>query len=138
MALPLSAGRIMRSLLLYRSFNARLSIDGRLEGGGLAVRSILAMSCLVSSAWSFGRWDIEFSTWEIMVSVGMVFGEIAKLKPLAKAWRAGSLTGKSEKLWTTVFESSVEMELGLCLVMSCESLCFCVIVFWSAMCRALS
>lgn len=137
-ALPLSAGRMIRLSLLYRSFNARLSLEGRLEGGGLAVRSILAMSCLVSSALSFGRWDIESSTWEIIVSTGMVLGEMAKLKPLAKPWRAGSLRGKSEKLWTTLLGSGVEEKLGFCLEMSCASLFFCVMVFCSAMCWALS
>lgn len=62
-----------------------LSEEVRFDGGGLEVRSICAMSCRVSSAVSLGKWAIDCSTWEMIFSIGIDFGVMAKLKPLDKS-----------------------------------------------------
>ncbi|KAK9872561.1 hypothetical protein WA026_018696 [Henosepilachna vigintioctopunctata] len=76
-ALPLSAGRITRFSLLYSSLRERFSDEVKLEGDGLKVRRILAMSCLIFSAWIDGRLKIASSVWQMIVSVGIALGEMA-------------------------------------------------------------
>ncbi|KAK9873005.1 hypothetical protein WA026_020350 [Henosepilachna vigintioctopunctata] len=87
-ALPLSAGRITRFPLLYSCLRERFSDEVKLKGGGLEVRRILAMSCLIFSAWIDGRLEIASSLWQMIVSVGIVLREMTKLKPLERAFVA--------------------------------------------------
>lgn len=94
--LPLSAGRMMIFGFRFNSLRAILSDLRILEGGGLALRSIEEMSCLVSSASLSGRCVMALSTWQIMFSVGMCVGVMEKLKPLARALMAMSVIGVSE------------------------------------------
>ena len=61
-AFPLSAGRMVRSVLSFRVFSAALSVFFRLSLGREELFMILTVSCLASSAISTGRDDCFFHT----------------------------------------------------------------------------
>ena len=79
MALPLSAGRMVRFTLSFRVFSAALSVFFRLSLGRDGFFKILTVSCLASSALSTGKDRIAFSTPVRMSSMGVARGVTAKL-----------------------------------------------------------
>ena len=78
MALPLSAGRMTRSVLVLREVRAVLSSLDRLGFGGRAECRILAVSKRIESAFSLGRFLMEVLIALIISSVVIFLGAMAK------------------------------------------------------------
>ena len=79
MALPLSAGRMTRSIFVLREVRAALSCLDRLDFGKRAEYRILAVSKRMESASCLGRFLMEVS------SVVMFLRAVAKLRPFDKS-----------------------------------------------------
>lgn len=75
----------MISGLDFRLLKAASSPFDKLHLGGLADDKTFAVSYLIESATSSGRFLIEDSTFEIMASLGMFLGTTAKFNPLARS-----------------------------------------------------
>jgi len=69
-ALPLSAGRMLRWVLFFSVLSAALSVLVRLSLVLEAVLIILTVSCLASSAFSTGKVKTAFSTLARISSMG--------------------------------------------------------------------
>jgi hypothetical protein len=69
-ALPLSAGRMVRCVLSFNVLSAILSFLIRLSWAFLVVLMILTDSCLTSSAFSAGKHRAAFSIPPIISSMG--------------------------------------------------------------------
>ena len=76
-ALPLSAGRMVRFMFFFREHNASLSALVRLSLGLEGLFMILTVSCLASSAFSSGRNCIAFLTPARISSIGVMHGVTA-------------------------------------------------------------
>ena len=76
-ALPLSAGRMVRFMLSLRVFSAALSVFLKLSLGHEELFVILTVSCLASSAISTDRDSTAFSTPASMSSIGVEHGATA-------------------------------------------------------------
>ena len=97
-ALPLSAGKIVIVLFLFRALRDWYSRSVIFALGGLAVLKILDTSCRISSAVCSFIVDSVASMLETISSFGIVLGAIAKLKPLLKTWVSVSESGWLEVL----------------------------------------
>jgi len=112
-ALPLSAGRMVRLVFSFKLFSAALSALVRLSLGIGEFFIILTVSCLASSAVSTGSDLTAFSTPVRMSSIGVYRGVTAKFRHFCSSEAAPSSNFWSLRLMTV---SVVVFVVGRCVL----------------------
>ena len=122
-ALPLSAGRMVRSVFFVKVFSASLSALVKLFPGLEELLIILTVSCLVSPAISIGRDCTAFSTPNKMSSTVIVRGGTTQLRPFCSNEDTPSSSVWSIRLMTVSFDVFV---FGCCVLWSSENFQSCL------------
>ena len=127
-ALPLSFGKIVRSVFFFMERNASLWALVRLSLGLEELFMILTVSSLASSAVSSGRNCIAFSTPARISSIGVLRGVTAKLNPFCSSECNASSSVWLLRLTTVPLDGLVG---GCCDLWSRENFLCCLVLLSS-------